>query len=63
MILIQFCRFIVHSNPNNMTLSSFPGKFPEAVKINHNFLYFACVSYQPQKKCFVVENITEILGS
>ena len=54
MILIQFCRFIVHSNPNNMTLSAFPAKFPEAVKINLNFLYFACVSYQPKKKCFVV---------
>ena len=50
MILIQFCKFIVHSNPNNMTLSAFPGKFPEAVKVNLNFLYFACASYWSQKK-------------
>ena len=62
MILIQFCRIIVHSNPNNITLSAFPGKFPEAVKINLKFLYFSCVSYQPKKKCFVVENITKIIG-
>ena len=27
-ILIKFCGFIVHSKPNNMTLSAFPGKIP-----------------------------------
>ena len=29
MILIKFSGFIVYSKPNNMTLSSFPGKIPE----------------------------------
>ena len=32
-ILIKFCGFIVHSKPNNMTLSTFPGKIPETRKI------------------------------
>ena len=52
MILIKFCEFIVQTKHNNMTLSAFPGKFPEAVKINLTFLYFTCVSYQPKKKMF-----------
>ena len=46
MILIQFGRFIVHSNPNNMTLSGFPRKFPEAVKINLRFFIF-CLRFIP----------------
>ena len=29
MILINFCRFIVHSKPNNVILLIFPGKIPE----------------------------------
>ena len=31
--LIKFCRFTVHSKPNNMTLSIFPGKIPETRNI------------------------------
>ena len=27
-ILIKFCEFIVHSKPNDRTLSAFPGKNP-----------------------------------
>ena len=38
-ILIKFCAFILHSKPYNMTLSAFPGKFPETGKIVFNFLY------------------------
>ena len=39
-ILIKFCEFIVglYSKPNSMTLSAFPGKFPETIKIVFNFL-------------------------
>ena len=33
-ILIKFCAFIVHSKPNNMTLSAFPGKIPQIRKID-----------------------------
>ena len=36
--LIKFCGFIVHSKPNSMTLSAFPGKIPETRKIVFNFL-------------------------
>ena len=36
-ILIKFCDFIVHSKPNNMTLSTFPGKISETRK---EFLIF-----------------------
>ena len=36
--LIKFCGVIVHSKPNNMTLSAFPGKIPETRKIDFNFL-------------------------
>ena len=36
-ILIKFCGFIVHSKPNNMTLSALPGKIPETRKIVLNF--------------------------
>ena len=32
-ILIEFCGFIVHSKPNNTTLSAFPGKIPGTRKI------------------------------
>ena len=32
-ILFKFCGFIVHSKPNNMTLSAFRGKIPETRKI------------------------------
>ena len=32
-ILIKFCGFIVHSKPNDMTLSDFPGNIPETRKI------------------------------
>ena len=31
-ILFKFCGFIVHSKPNNTTLSAFPGKIPETRK-------------------------------
>ena len=37
-ILIKFCVFIVHSKPNNMTLSAFPGKILETRKTVFNFL-------------------------
>ena len=40
-ILIQFCGFIEHSKPNNMTLSVFPEKIPEIRKIVSNFLFVA----------------------
>ena len=30
---LNFCGFIVHSKPNNVTLSAFPGKIPETRKI------------------------------
>ena len=36
-ILIKFGEFRVHSNPNNMTLTAFPGKVPETGKIFLNF--------------------------
>ena len=36
-ILIKFCGFIVHSKPNNMTLSAFPEKIPETGKFYFNF--------------------------
>ena len=39
-ILTKFCGFIVHSKPNNMTLSAFPGKIVTRI-ILFNFL---CVS-------------------
>ena len=32
-IFIKFCGFIVHLNPNNMTLPALPGKIPETRKI------------------------------
>ena len=35
-IFIKFCGFIVHSKPNNVTLSAFPEKIPETEK-NVNF--------------------------
>ena len=37
-ILFKFCVFIVHSKPNNMTLSAFSAKFLETRKIVFNFL-------------------------
>ena len=37
-ILYKFCEFIVHSKPNNITLSAFPGKILETRKIVFNFL-------------------------
>ena len=37
-ILFKFCVFIVHSKPNNMTLSAFPEKILETRKIVFNFL-------------------------
>ena len=37
-ILIKFCGVIVHSKPNNMTLSAFPEKIPETRKMVFNFL-------------------------
>ena len=40
-VLINFRGFIVHSKPNNMTLSAFPGKIPETRKIVFNFLSVA----------------------
>ena len=36
-ILITICGFIVHSNPNNMTLSTFPEK---SLKLEKLFLIF-----------------------
>ena len=36
-IFIKFCVFMIHSNPNNMTLSAFPEKIPETGKIYFNF--------------------------
>ena len=36
-ILIKFCVFIVHSKPNNMTISAFPGQIRETRKIVFNF--------------------------
>ena len=35
--LIKFCGFIVHSKPNNMILSDFPGKIAETEKKKKNF--------------------------
>ena len=40
-IFIKFCRFIVHSNVNNMTLSAFPGKILVTRIIFINFLSVA----------------------
>ena len=40
-ILIKFCEFIVHSKPNNVTLSAFPGKIPETRKMVFNSLSVA----------------------
>ena len=47
-ILIKFCGFIVHSKPNNMTLSAFPGKIPETRKIVFNFLSVASPNVGPK---------------
>ena len=38
MKLIKFCRFTVHSKPNNVTHSVFPEKIPEIEKKNLTFL-------------------------
>ena len=38
-ILIQICGFIVHSKPNNMTLSAYSGKIPVTRKTVFNFLH------------------------
>ena len=40
-ILIKFSGFIVHSKPNNMTLSAFPEKIRETRKIVFHFLSVA----------------------
>ena len=37
-ILIKFSGFKVYSKPNNLRLSAFPGKFPEARKIYYKVL-------------------------
>ena len=47
MILIKFCGYIVHSKPNNMTLSTFPEKIPETRKIVFNFLPSPKVASKP----------------
>ena len=41
MILIKFCGFIVglHSKPNYMILSAFPGKIPETRKLYFKFFF------------------------
>ena len=49
-IFIQFSGFIVHSKPNNITLSAFPGKFPETRKIVFNFPSVAWPNIAP-KSC------------
>ena len=40
-ISIKFCEFLVHSKPNNMTLSALPEKIPETRKIFLNFFTIA----------------------
>ena len=45
-ILIKFCRFIVHSKPNNMILANLPGKIPETGKIY--FKFFPCRKAGPK---------------
>ena len=47
-ILVKFCGFIVHSKPNNMKLSAFPGKIPETGKIVFNFLSVASPNVAPK---------------
>ena len=39
MILIKFCGFIVHSKPNIMTISAFPGKIHETDQSLSNSMY------------------------
>ena len=46
-IFIKFCEFIVHSKPNNMTLSAFPGKIPETRKIVFNIYTLLKVALKP----------------
>ena len=45
--LIKFCGFIVHSKPNNMTLSAFPGK---PLKLENSFLIFCPSLNVPPKR-------------
>ena len=40
-ILIKFREFIVHSKPNNMTLSAFPGKIPQTGRYFKHFYFRA----------------------
>ena len=40
--LIKFFGFIVHSQPNNMTLSAFPEKVPETEKNIFFIIFFLC---------------------
>ena len=46
-ILFKFCGFIVHSKPNNMTLSAFPRKIPETRKIVFKFSKSAKIAPKP----------------
>ena len=46
--MIKFCGFIVHSKPNNMTLSAIPGKISETRKIVFNFLSVASPNVAPK---------------
>ena len=45
--MIKFYGFIVHSKPNNMTLSTFPGNILETRKIVFNFLLSRNVAPKP----------------
>ena len=40
----QFCGFIVHSKPNNVTLSAFPEKIPETEKKSFIILCGRCLT-------------------
>ena len=43
-MFIKFCGFILHSNPNNMALSAFPGKNP----CNFNNIFFLIFYRSPK---------------
>ena len=46
-MFIKFCEFIVHSNPNNMVLSAFPGKII-VTRIMFFFIFYLSPNVAPE---------------
>ena len=54
-IVINFCGFVEHSKPNNMTLSDFIGTFPEGKK-NLYSIYLRSNTYRRKMFCNLKSN-------